>query len=65
MYWEEEFLSLLVSTMIWDVRMMGGYTPVDMTLQNPVGSKNIEMLLGRYMLFRHKERMAEIKIGTI
>ncbi len=44
---------------------MGGYIQVDMTSQNPVGSKNIEMLLGRYMLFRHKERMAEIKIGTI
>ena len=33
--------------------------------QNPVGSKNIEMLLNRYMLFRHKEYMAEIKLGTI
>ncbi len=33
--------------------------------QNPVGSKNIEMLLSRYMLFRHKERMAEIKLDTI
>ena len=33
--------------------------------QNPVGSKNIEMLLSRYMLFRHKERMAKIKLDTI
>ena len=39
------------------LRSMGG--------EHLKGSKNIEMLLSRYMLFRHKERMAEIKLDTI